>query len=489
MSEYFMTSGTPAPKIPYTSRRSPVYCTSHMSATSQPLATAASHRILSASGNAVAAAIAAAAVLAVVEPCSTGVGGDMFALVYDATKKKVQGITGCGRLPADASLSDLDLATCDVPDINGKFSGKMVTVPGAIKGWWDLYSRYCDPTSPDALPGKHYSMPEILSPAISLARDGFPVPGPITSNAWRDGVEAQVRPHHSGIPSDCPFTNDSGVPPKQGEVFKNPELARVLSLVGSGPEGFYEGSVASAIVQAVTSKGGKMTEADLASHTSEWVSPISRPYRGVTLHEIPPPGQGVAGLVALQMYGSLEGGRDMSEGDEAHAMVESMRVGFERARAKVEDGMEEGEVEALFEVGDEVDNFDWSKTASPGSPPSTSCTVSFQTYDSHGSSVSFVNSNYMGFGTGIVPAGLGFTLQNRGCGFYTAPGVNSYSGGSRPYHTIIPAMATRPAAGGGEAEDFVASLSNMGGYMQPQGHLQLMVNLFGRRSMNAQEAV
>ena len=182
-------------------------------------------------------------------------------------------------------------------------------------------------------------MPEILSPAISLARNGFPVPGPITSNAWKDGVEAQVRPHHSGPPADCPFTN-GGVAPSQGEIFKNESLAQVLTLVGSGPDGFYKGAVASAILEAVNSKGGKMAAADLEGHESEWVAPISGTYKGVTLHEIPPPGQGVAGLVALKMYGRLER-EGMGEGEEAHAMVEAMRVGFERARGRVEDGMGE----------------------------------------------------------------------------------------------------------------------------------------------------
>ncbi|GMI05970.1 hypothetical protein TrLO_g5642 [Triparma laevis f. longispina] len=485
MSEYFQTSAStsPAPIIPYISRRSPFFARSYMACTSQTLATSVATKILQKGGNCVHASIAAAAVLAVIEPCSTGIGGDMFALIWNESTKTVQGITGCGRLPKGSSLlslpKDFDISK---PTREGKFNANMVTVPGTARGWWDLYTRYCTSTSPDVLPGTPHTMLDLLTPAITMCREGVPIAGPITANAWRDGLKGQIQQFPELYePNQCPLTVDGVNSPKMGELYKNEDLGNALEEIGKGYDNFYTGYIADKIVDTVQKLGGKMTKEDLSEHKSEWVNPISVDYMGKTLWEIPPPGQGVAGLIAVRNFKFVE---DMKEEvltslEEKHGMIESMRVGFDVARKRVEDG-------AVIDVGEGLPKmraeFNFDKSMVDGHPEKTSCTVSFQTYDSYGNSTSFVNSNYMGFGTGIVPPGAGFTLQNRGAGFNFEPGVvNEYKGGKRPYHTIIPAMVTENGA-------FKASISNMGGFMQPQGHLQLMVNLF-KHNLNAQEAV
>jgi gamma-glutamyltranspeptidase/glutathione hydrolase len=443
----------------FNSRRSPVYSRNGMVATSQPFATAAGLEILAKGGNAADAAVAAGAALNVTEPSSTGIGGDMFALYYSADTKRVTALNGSGRAPAALTLDRLkkDGFSTELPP----FHAHTVTVPGACAGWFDLI-------------GKHgsLSMSEILAPAIRLARDGFPV-GLLTSFYWQRGVERQLKSSLNGRE----LTID-GRGPNAGEIFRNPNLARTFELIArEGPSEFYEGAIADAIVSVINEAGGVMSLEDLASHTSSWEEPISVNYRSLNVYECPPNGQGITALIALNI---LEGfdlrAVDPISTERLHLIIEALRLAFADSRWYVADPkFSNVPVEELLskEYANQRRNLIDHKRATidqkRGTPVASSGTVYLSAADKFGNACSFINSNYWGFGTGIVPRGFGFTLQNRGHNFSLDPNhPNRLEPRKRPYHTIIPAMVTR------EDGSLYASYGVMGGFMQPQGHVQVL---------------
>lgn len=447
----------------FISRRSPVYGRRGMVAASQPLAVAAGLEVLAAGGNAADAAVATAAALNVTEPTSTGIGGDCFALFYDAQTGHISALNGSGRAPAGLTLERLAAEgfNHELPP----YHAHTVTVPGACAGWCDLVERH------GRLP-----LARILAPAIRLAEEGVPI-APLTAYFWQRGAERQLRTAPGGLE----LTLD-GRGPRAGELFRNPGLARTLHAVAEGGKrAYYEGSIAEAIAAVLQAAGGCMTVEDLAAHTSTWEQPISTTYRGLRIWECPPNGQGLAALLALNI---LEGydlaALDPLAPERLHLTIEAMRLAFADARWYVADpAFSPAPLAALLAKSYAetrrklIDPRRATVDQQHGAPVAGSDTVYFCAVDGDGNACSFINSNYMGFGTGIVPAGWGFTLQNRGHNFsLDARHPNALAPRKRPYHTIIPAMATREADG-----SLYAALGVMGGFMQPQGHMQVVVGL------------
>mmetsp|Transcript_19655 Transcript_19655/g.29165 ORF Transcript_19655/g.29165 Transcript_19655/m.29165 type:complete len:573 (-) Transcript_19655:173-1891(-) len=463
--------------LPFTSRRSPVLSRHASVATSQPLATSIGIDLLRQGANAADVAVAVAAALAVLEPCSTGLGGDMFCLFYNAAEKTVQAINGSGPSPKQLSLQKVQ-AACP----NGKedfiFSPLSITVPGAARGWEDTLNRFGS---------KKFSFEQLLEPAAQLAEEGFPV-SPITAFHWGRGKAQLMRWVASG--SCLPFTVNGKDTPKAGEVFRNPDMARVLRELGSkgATNGFYCGSTGRAIVEAIQHHGGIMSTQDLEDYTTSlFPEPIYAQYRDVKLWQVPPNGQGIAALIALSGLQSLEEAGICPRlnhdtvgktSDSYHVLVEMMRLGFFDARKFVTcPDNSNVSTEWLLDRNRIRDRalslFDPERATCHASALPSSDTVSFQVVDADDNAISFVNSNYMGFGTGLVPKNCGFTMQNRGFNFsLEANHDNCIAGNKRPFHTIIPAILTHA-----ESDNLYATLSNMGGFMQPQGHLQLTINM------------
>jgi gamma-glutamyltranspeptidase/glutathione hydrolase len=433
-----------------------------MVAASQPLAVAAGIEILSRGGNAADAAVAVAAALNVTEPTSTGIGGDMFSLYYDASSKQVSALNGSGRAPAALTLERLQKeGFSELPP----YHPYTITVPGACAGWCDLIER-------------HGSLPLdiVLSPAIRLADDGFPV-APLTSHFWQRGATRQLAAAANGQE----LTID-GRGPQPGEIFRNPGLARTLKKVAeAGKSAFYRGEIAEGIAAVVQQSGGCLTVEDLAAHESTWETPISVTYRGYRVYECPPNGQGLAALLALNLLEGFDlASLDPLSVERLHLEIEAIRLAFVDARWYVADPQfSDIPLAALLskEYAETrrklIDPRRATLDQRRGAPVTSSGTVYFSVADRDGNACSFINSNYMGFGTGIVPKGWGFALQNRGHNFeLEAAHPNALAPRKRTYHTIIPAMATREADG-----SLYASFGVMGGFMQPQGHVQVFTPL------------
>jgi gamma-glutamyltranspeptidase/glutathione hydrolase len=455
-----MTFAIP-PDISYDSRRSPVVVSSAAVASSQPLATTEGVSILRRGGTAADAAVAVAAMLQVSQPCSTGLGGDAFFLYYDAATRRVSAYNGSGRSSAGLTLDMAQAVAVDgeLPP----YHPYTVTVPGAADTWLAIHDRF----------GK-LPLAEVLTPAIRHASDGFPV-APLTARWWNAGAQHQLSlwPHGHELTID-------GRAPHPGERFRNPGLSSVLeSLARDGREAFYRGWIADRIAAAVAEAGGALTTEDLARHAGEWVEPISIPYGDYTVWECPPNGQGLAALLALSIYSHL---RPQSPEERLHAQVESMRLAFADAAAHVADpDTDPAPLDALLSPdysrrrAEIVSLHRRADAVGPGIPPTMTGddTVYFAVVDGDGNGCSFINSNFMGFGTGIVPEGCGFSLQNRGRGFTLTSGhPNVLAPSKRPYHTIIPALMTQSGSGA-----LAAVLGVMGGMMQPQGHFQVVVSL------------
>ncbi len=439
-----------------------------MVATSQPLATQAGLEILRLGGNAVDAAIAANAVLGVVEPTGCGIGGDLFAIVWDAKKRELSGLNGSGRSPSGLTLERLrELVAERIPG-RGPLP---VTVPGCVDGWFELSARF----------GK-LPMREVLAPAIRYAREGFPV-AELVAHAWNKNGE---------LLQDYPGFAEQFLPaPRKGEVVKRTNLARTLELIAQGGRDvFYRGEVARKIAAFLKEHGGYLAYEDLSSHRSEWVEPVSTTYRGHEVWELPPNGQGIA---VLQMLNLLEGFDLRSLGffsaEYLHVLIEAKKIAFEdRARFYADPAFSAVPVAQLIskEYAAErrklIDREHAAARVEAGNPAlHTGDTIALATADAQGNMVALLQSNYRGMGSGMAPSGLGFVLQDRGELFDLAPGrPNSYAPGKRPFHTIIPAFVTR------KGEPWLA-FSVMGGDFQPQGQVQMLVNLidFG---MNLQEA-
>jgi gamma-glutamyltranspeptidase/glutathione hydrolase len=441
---------------PFPSRRSAILARHGMVATSQPLAAMAGLRVLMAGGNAADAAVTVAAMLNVVEPMSTGIGGDCFALIFEARTGQITALNGSGRAPVAFTLEEAQRrGLAEIPP-----TGPLpVTVPGAVSGWAALLERFGSTT-----------LSACLTPAIAAAEEGFPVSERISAAWQRSADKLSQDPEASRVYLPAP---------QPGDLHRQPDLAWTFRTIAEGgAEAFYRGPLAERIAACVQSKGGYLTAGDLAAHTATWQTPIRTAYRDVEVLEHPPNGQGLAALVALNIIEGYSLG-DMDYFDPArwHMMIEAMRLGMaDAARYVADPAMAEVPVRGLLskEYASRrralIRPDQAAEIAAPGQPEHHD-TVYLTAVDGHGNAVSFINSLYEGFGSGLVVPGTGICLQNRGACFTLEPGhPNALAAGKRPYHTIIPAMALRDGR-------LWLSFGVMGGFMQPQGHLQVLVNL------------
>ncbi|MCH2117884.1 MAG: gamma-glutamyltransferase [Pirellulales bacterium] len=452
-------------------RRSPAVAKHGMAATSQPQATLVALETLKAGGNAVDAAIAANAMLCLTEPSSCGIGGDLFAIVWDAKTQQLYGLNASGRSPKSLALEEFSRQGLKyIPNL-GPLA---VTVPGCIDGWFELHARFGT-----------LGFEQILEPAIHYGQQGFPVTEVIAS-AWAGGAEELSK--YAGFRETF---LPNGTPPRHGELFRNPALASTLQQIAKGgADVFYRGPVARKIDEFMPQVGGFLQYEDLASHRSEWVKPCGVEYRGSTVWELPPNGQGIAVLQMLQMLKRFDlRSAGFGSADHIHLLVEAKKLAFEdRARFYADPDFYDAPIDELLsdEYADQrcglIQPSVAGKSVDAGNPAlGRGDTVYLTTADKDRNFVSLIQSNYWGFGSGLCPPGLGFCLQNRGELFDLSPHqANTYAPGKRPFHTIIPAFVTR----GGQP---LLSFGLMGGDMQPQGHVQILLNLF-EFQMGLQEA-
>ena len=453
--------------------RSTVYAPRFVAATSQPLATSAALQVLEEGGNAVDAAVTAAAALNVVEPYMTGIGGDLFALLWSASEGRLVGLDASGR---SGSLADAEELRAEGHASVPPRDARAVTVPGALAGWAALLERFG--TVPLA---------RALAPAVRLAREGFPVT-PVIARDW-SSVTDQLRADQGAAATFLP----GGTAPRAGDWFRLPDLAETFAEVGrDGPEALYGGALGRRVVEGLTALGGTLTLADLAAHRVRWVDALSMEYGGVTLHELPPSGQGIA---ALQMLGMLRHHDVAALGHNSvaylHTLVEAKKLAYaDLARAVADPDHMDVTPEALLDPAylasraAAIHRSRAMESAEPGAAATASDTVYLTVADAEGNMVSLINSIYQYFGSGIVVPGTGFALQNRGSGFTLEPGHPNVLGPrKRPLHTIIPGFVTRNGAPW-------MSFGVMGGPMQPQGHVQVLMNLlhFGMDPQEALEA-
>lgn len=449
--------------------RSEVIAQHGMACTSQPLATQAALDILKAGGNAIDAAIAANAVLGLVEPTGNGMGGDLFAIIWDAKTQKLYGLNASGRSPYDLNLQYfIDHGITKVPS-HGPLS---VSVPGCVDGWFELNKKF----------GK-LPMTDILKPAITYATEGFPVTEVI---AYYWNSNSKVLEKYNGFKE---IFMPNGKAPAKGEVFKNPYLAATLEKVAKGGRDvFYKGEIAQKIVDYVRAEGGFLSMRDFQDHHSDWIEPVSTNYRGYDIWELPPNGQGIA---VLQILNILENYDIKSMGfgsaDYIHTFVEAKKLAFEdRAKFYADPEFNKLPIKGLISKEYAKDRMklikpDKAARVYPPGNPEHGNTIYLTTADKDGNMVSLIQSNYRGMGSGMTPGKLGFILQDRGEMFSLDPNhMNKFEPHKRPFHTIIPAFITK------NGKPFI-SFGLMGGSMQPQGHVQIVVNLidFG---MNLQEA-
>lgn len=448
--------------------RSRVIAQHGMAATSQPLATQVAIDILKRGGSAVDAAIAANATLGLVEPTGNGIGGDLFAIVWDARTRKLYGLNASGRSPYSLTLSEFKTRGLEYVPPRGRLP---VTVPGCVDGWFELHGRF----------GK-LPMKTILEPAITYARDGFPL-SDLIAYYWQRSVPAL---------KDYEGFKETFMPaPKAGEVFRNPNLADTLERIAQdGRDAFYKGDIARTIDAFMKRVGGFLSYQDLADHKSEWVEPVSTDYRGYTVWELPPNGQGIA---ALQILNILEGydikGMGYGSREYIHCFVEAKKLVFEdRAKFYADPAFNDIPVQQLIskEYAAQrrklIDPNRAAKHYDAGNPLlNRGDTIYLTVADGEGNMVSLIQSNYLGMGSGLAPDGLGFIFQDRGALFSLQEGqFNTYAPHKRPFHTIIPAFITK------DGKPFM-SFGVMGGAAQPQMHVQIVVNIvdFG---MDVQEA-
>jgi gamma-glutamyltranspeptidase/glutathione hydrolase len=459
--------------------RSPVLGRNGMASTSHPIASAIAVEILKKGGSAVDAAIAANAMLGLVEPYACGIGGDLFAIVWDPRSGQLLGYNGSGRTAAGFDHAEMQKQVGEGKPIP-LFGALSVSVPGAVDGWFALHERF----------GK-LPMSEVLAAAIAYARDGVAITE-VDAHTW--GESMQEYPGEGLAPEDIAelrrVYTPGGRAPLAGEVFSNPQLADSYQrLVDGGRAAYYEGDIGQRIVAAVQAAGGHLQASDLATHRGEWVTPVSVNYRGYDLYEIPPNSQGIA---ALQMLNIMEqfplAEYSRQSADYWHVLAEASKLAYED-RAKFYSDPSYSQIPLDWLLSD-----DYAKERAalihmqqaaahypPGDPPQHGDTTYLAVGDSSGLMVSWIQSNFWEFGSGLVAKGTGFALQNRGSQFNMDPQhANAYAASKRPFHTIIPAFLMK------NGEPLVA-FGVMGGYLQPQGHAQIVANLvdFG---MNVQQA-
>ena len=449
--------------------RSEVIAQNGMVATSHPLASQIGIDILKGGGNAIDAAIAANAALGLMEPTGNGIGGDLFAIIWIEKEKKLYGLNASGRSPENLTLEYFKENNFKSIPAYGPLP---VSVPGCVDGWFELHNKF----------GK-IKMRDILNPTIKYAENGFPLTELVSY--YMDVASDNFKDYPNF--KETYFIDDST--PKKGQIFKNPDLANTLrTIVKSGKKGFYEGEIAHRIANFVQDQGGFLSYDDLKNHKSEWIEPVSTNYRGFDVWELPPNGQGIA---ALQILNLLEGYdiRSMGFGsaDYIHHFVEAKKIAF-ADRAKYYADMDFNEIPVEYLISKEyadirrkdINSENSASTVSPGNIENGD-TIYLTTADSEGNMVSLIQSNYRGMGSGMVPKGLGFMLQDRGELFSLDENhFNVYAPKKRPFHTIIPAFITK------DGNPFI-SFGLMGGAMQPQGHAQIVINIIDF-DMNLQEA-
>jgi gamma-glutamyltranspeptidase/glutathione hydrolase len=441
--------------------RSVVMARHGMVATSQPLATEIGVATLRRGGSAVDAAIAANAALGLTEPTSCGIGGDLFAIVWDAATERLHGLNASGRAPQSLSLEELTRTGLELIPARGALS---VSVPGAVDGWCELHARF----------GK-LPLRDLLAPSIDCAREGFPVTEVIAA-AWAAGARVL-----RDAPGFAAVFMPNGRAPASGEPFANVGLARAYELIANdGRAAFYAGPIAAAIEQAVRGNGGHLGREDLAAHRSQWVEPVSTTYRGWRVFELPPNGQGIA---VLQMLNILEGfdlgSLEWGGAEHLHVLIEAKKLAFEdRARFYADPDFAAVPVERLVAKDYAaarralIDRMRAAPAPTHGDAAAgAGDTVYLAAADAAGNMVSLIQSNYMGFGSGVTVAPFGFGLQNRGSQFaLDARHANAYAPGKRPFHTIIPGFALH-------GSDELLAFGVMGAAMQPQGQVQVLSNL------------
>ncbi|HET9276331.1 MAG TPA: gamma-glutamyltransferase [Gemmatimonadales bacterium] len=463
-------------KAPTMAGRSTVYAPRAAIATSQPLATAAGLRVLQNGGNAVDAAVTAAAVLNVVEPHMTGIGGDMFAILWSAEEKRLVGLNASGRSGTLMNRAELlKRGHRRVP----VYGVEPITVPGALSGWAALLEKYGTIT-----------LAQALEPAIRIAEEGFPVT-PIIAGQWAGQVELLQR----DAGARATFLIDGARAPRPGEWFRNADLAETFRRIAEkGPQELYGGDLGARIVREVQGRGGYLMLGDLTHHRAEWVEPISARYKGHTVWELGPNTQGVAALEMLRILEPIDL-KAMGHNSAAylHHLIEAKKLAYADLARWIGDPQDmTAPVERLLDDGfiatrrKLLDPRRAAARAEPGEALTASETIYLAAADSAGNMISFINSVYEYFGSGVVVPGTGFALQDRGAGFTLEEGLpNTVGPGKRPFHTIIPAFVTKPGPAG---EEPWLAYGVMGGAVQPQGHVQVLLNLleFG---MDLQEAI
>jgi gamma-glutamyltranspeptidase/glutathione hydrolase len=451
--------------------RSQVIAQNGMAATSHPLSTQVALDVLKAGGNAIDAAIAANAMEGVVEPHVNGIGGDLFAIVWDAKTKKLYGLNGSGRSPRSLTLAEFKKRGLKYIPSTGPLP---VSVPGCVDAWFELHKKF------GSMP-----MAKVLEKAVSYAKNGFPVHAELASGL------ARVQANYGKYPNVANHYYPNGKVAVEGDVFKNPNLANTLERLGKeGRDVFYKGDMAKTMDAFMKKNGGFLSYEDLASHTSTWIDPVSANYRGYDVWELPPNGQGIA---ALQMLNILEG-YDFSKiklgsAEHIHLFTEAKKLVFED-RAKYYADMDFAKIPVKSLISKEyaaerrklINPNRASRHLDAGNPAlKDGDTIYLTVADKDGNMVSLIQSNYRGFGSGMMPDGLGFMFQDRGELYSLKEGENNtYAPGKRPFHTIIPAFMTKDGQP-------IMSFGVMGGAYQPMGHTQIVMNVvdFG---MNVQEA-
>ncbi len=460
------------PNYKFNSRRSATLGLNGTVATSNPLAANAGLDILKNGGHAVDAAVCAASVLNVVEPMSTGVGGDVFALVYDSKTKSVEALNGSGKSSIKTDIKKLEEFSMDCIPLHGEYSGLAVTLPGCVDGWNQLLQKYGT-----------FSLDTVLTPAVDYAKEGFGV-SEITANSWKQS-ESKL-----SINESCEYL-PSGSTPKFGQKVQLPQLCSTLKGISeNGSSFFYQGSIPEKISSYVKKFRGWLCEEDFEKHTSSWVEPISSNYRGYDVWECPPNGQGIAALIALNIIENI----DFSDSSiepvlQLHYKIEAMKIAFrdalwyvsdpEKIKIPIDELLSKSYAKQRFnEIKQDKSKIEYTK----GHFKQSGDTVYVSVIDGNGNACSFINSLYESFGTGLVVPDTGIVLQNRGALFSTDPEHPNYlEPAKRPYNTIIPGMITRNS-------NLISSFGVMGGFQQPQGHLQIVSNMvdFG---MNPQQAL
>ncbi|MAJ32560.1 MAG: gamma-glutamyltransferase [Flavobacteriaceae bacterium] len=451
--------------------RSEVLAQNGMVATSHPLATQIGLDILKSGGNAIDAAIAANAALGLMEPTGCGIGGDLFAIIWDSKSQKLQGLNASGRSPSKLSLDYFkENGMTKIPS-HGPLP---VSVPGAVDGWFELHSKFGSKP-----------MTEILAPAIAYAENGFPLTELIAWYLNRTVPFFQSK----GFPNikETYIDQNGGKLPKEGEIYKNPYLANTYRLIAEkGKDAFYKGKIAKTIDTFFKEQGGFLSKKDMANHKSEWVEPVSVNYRGYDVWELPPNGQGMAALQMLQILDGFDFSNiPFASAEHLHLFTEAKKLAFEdRAKYYADMDFFDVPVEELLapayaekrrtQIGERAATYDAGQI-------SAGETIYMTVADKSGTMISLIQSNYRGMGSGMAPPELGFMLQDRGELFSLQPNqANTFEPNKRPFHTIIPAFITK------DGKPWV-SFGVMGGDFQPMGHTQIVMNLvdFG---MNLQEA-